>query len=103
MQDLPPRCDYEAKIVELTAQLESALSRSVSLEGRNQLLEQFVGVQAQHSAGGSAVHHASVWWLDDVTRRMIDQRLSLDGVLTFTLRGDSPITLTRDQVRQAKT
>lgn len=84
---------------DLTAQLEVALSRSVTLEGRNQLLEQFVGLQTKLLGSETAVRHSSVWWLDDVTRQMIDQRLSLDSTLTFTLRGGRPITLTRQQVR----
>ena len=45
-----------------------------------------------------AVEHGDVWWLDAVTRQMVEQRLNLTGMLTFTLRGGRPISLTREQV-----
>ena len=47
----------------------------------------------------SAVEHGDVWWLDAVTRQMVEQRLNLNGMLTFTLRGGRPINLSREQVR----
>ncbi len=46
----------------------------------------------------SAVEHGDVWWLDAVTRQMVEQRLNLNGMLTFTLRGGRPINLSREQV-----
>lgn len=42
--------------------------------------------------------HTDTWWLDAVTRQMVEQRLNLSGMLTFTLRGGRPINLTREQV-----
>ena len=44
------------------------------------------------------VEHGDVWWLDAVTRQMVEQRLHLNGMLTFTLRGGRPINLSREQV-----
>ena len=44
------------------------------------------------------VEHGDVWWLDAVTRQMVEQRLNLTGMLTFTLRGGRPINLSREQV-----
>lgn len=41
--------------------------------------------------------HTDTWWLDAVTRQMVEQRLNLSGMLTFTLRGGRPINLTREQ------
>ena len=39
------------------------------------------------------------WWLDAVTRQMVEQRLNLGRALTFTLRAGHPISLTREQAR----
>jgi len=39
------------------------------------------------------------WWLDGVTRQMVEQQLRLGRALTFTLRAGHPIMLTRAQVR----
>jgi hypothetical protein len=44
------------------------------------------------------VEHGKAWWLDAVTRQMVEQRLNLNGMLTFTLRGGRPINLSREQV-----
>ena len=68
------------------------------LERQNQMLESFVGLYNRLLSGETPVQHDTVWWLDDVTRQMVEQRLHLEGVLTFTLREGNPIYLTRDQV-----
>lgn len=61
-------------------------------------------LQAKHTAAGGPppVVHSEAWWLDSVTRQMVEQRLNLSGMLTFTLRGGKPINLTREQVPLAK-
>lgn len=96
------RSYYESECLtaDLSVQLEKALAANAMLEVRNQLLEEFVGLQAKHSAPGGApqVVHSEAWWLDSVTRQMVEQRLNLSGMLTFTLRSGKPINLTRDQV-----
>lgn len=58
-------------------------------------------MQAKYTAPGGppAPVHTDTWWLDAVTRQMVEQRLNLSGMLTFTLRGGRPINLTREQVR----
>ncbi len=43
---------------------------------------------------------ADAWWLDAVTRQMVEQRLNLGRALTFTLRAGHPISLTREQARR---
>lgn len=92
--------ENECLTADLSVQLEKALAANAMLEVRNQLLEQFVGLQAKHTAPGGppAIVHSEVWWLDSVTRQMVEQRLNLSGMLTFTLRGGKPINLTREQV-----
>lgn len=47
---------------------------------------------------GTALEHS--WWLDGPTKRMIEQSLNLSGVLTFTVREDQHIRMTREQVAQ---
>ena len=39
------------------------------------------------------------WWLDDRTKRLIEQTMRLNGTLTFTVRPGTPLRLTREQVR----
>ena len=41
------------------------------------------------------------WWLDDRTKRLIEQTMHLNGALTFTVRPGTPLQLTREQVRTA--
>ena len=38
------------------------------------------------------------WWLDDRTKRLIEQTMRLNGTLTFTVRPGTPLQLTREQV-----
>ena len=45
---------------------------------------------------------AEAWWLDGVTRQMVEQQLNLGRALTFTLRAGHPIVLTREQVRDMR-
>lgn len=164
--------DTECRLADMSVQLERALSANAMLEGRNQLLEQFVGLQVtsalpadppthcclllqrhpKHRRAlpaacrlpqldaavcavcrpgvycaligqfllGSHLHfgpdppqakytapggppppvHTDTWWLDAVTRQMVEQRLNLSGMLTFTLRGGRPINLTREQAKR---
>lgn len=56
-------------------------------------------LQAKYTAPGGPPPpvHTDTWWLDAVTRQMVEQRLNLSGMLTFTLRGGRPINLTREQ------
>lgn len=90
--------ELEGRVVELAVQLERTQSKAEVLEGHNQVLEQFVGLHNRLLGEAGGVQHPAVWWLDDVTQQMVEQRLHLDGMLTFTLRGGNPIRLTREQV-----
>ena len=38
------------------------------------------------------------WWLDDRTKRLIEETMHLNGALTFTVRPGTPLQLTREQV-----
>jgi len=38
------------------------------------------------------------WWLDDRTKRLIEETMHLSGALTFTVRPGTPLQLTREQV-----
>ena len=40
------------------------------------------------------------WWLDDRTKRLIEQTMRLSGTLTFTVRAGTPLQLTREQARR---
>ena len=51
----------------------------------------------QSSLKHSKLVSADTWWLDAVTRQMVEQRLNLGRALTFTLRAGHPISLTREQ------
>ena len=39
------------------------------------------------------------WWLDERTKRLIEETMHLNGALTFTVRPGTPLQLTREQVR----
>jgi hypothetical protein len=43
------------------------------------------------------------WWLDDRTKRLIEQTMRLSGTLTFTVRPGTPLQLTREQVCRSPT
>lgn len=88
----------DGRVADLAAQLERAQGRSQALESQNRMLEHFVGLHNRLVSREADVRHPTVWWLDDVTRQMIEQRLHLDGMLSFTLRGGDPICLTKEQV-----
>ena len=38
------------------------------------------------------------WWLDERTKRLIEETMHLNGALTFTVRPGTPLQLTREQV-----
>jgi len=40
------------------------------------------------------------WWLDDRTKRLIEETMHLSGALTFTVRPGTPLQLTREQVSE---
>ena len=74
-----------------------------TLSTRNALLEKFISMQQQAAAAGSTsiVEGATdAWWLDDRTKRLIEQTLRLNGTLTFTVRPGQSLRLTRQQVRR---
>ena len=56
---------------------------------------------AQQAGSTSIVEgEKEAWWLDDRTKRLIEQTMRLNGTLTFTVRPGTPLQLTREQVCQ---
>ena len=66
----------------------------------------FVSPAASHvhpsepQAGSTSIVEGEkeAWWLDDRTKRLIEQTMRLNGTLTFTVRPGTPLQLTREQV-----